>query len=269
MRVSGWLDPVRAALDSLEAPVTVFCRDDDAGWDDAALARFLGAVADAGATVDVAAIPVETGASTVATLRPFLRDGVARVHQHGFAHVNHEPEGRKIEFGPSRPRAQQHADVADGRARLLDAFGGALEPVFTPPWNRCTLDTATVLRDLGVLVLSRESGAAPFDLPGLAEVPVTLDWTAHRRKVPLTPAEWADELAAQLRFGGPVGLMFHHAPLAPEELPAVGEVLALLWSSPSVRGASIASAVGALTRRRPAGEPAGRPSDGVEAHLPG
>lgn len=251
MRLTGWLDPVRAALAERDEPVPVFCRDDDAGWDDAALDRFLATVAAAGASVDVAAIPMATGPSTVATLDPFLREGTARVHQHGYAHLSHETEGRTCEFGPSRAVAAQHADLADGRARLLDAFGGRLEPVFTPPWNRCTADTAALVRSLGVLVLSRESGAAPFDLDLLAEVPVTLDWTAHRRRVPLTPAEWATELAAQVRGGGHVGLMFHHATLTDDDLVHVGEVLALLWSSPSVRPASIAS-LATGTRRRPA-----------------
>ena len=40
------------------------------------------------------------------------------LHQHGLAHVNHEREGRKCEFGPARAAAAQRRDIAAGRARL-------------------------------------------------------------------------------------------------------------------------------------------------------
>ena len=45
--------------------------------------------------------------------RELTARGVA-VHQHGFAHENHEPQGRKCEFGPSRSRVAQRRDIAAG-----------------------------------------------------------------------------------------------------------------------------------------------------------
>ena len=41
-----WLAPVAAALDAAPAPVNVFFRDDDAGWDDGRLLELLGRFAD-------------------------------------------------------------------------------------------------------------------------------------------------------------------------------------------------------------------------------
>ena len=64
---------------------------------------------------------------------------------------------------------------AHGREVLRGLFGD-LPSVFTPPWNRCALWTAEVLRDLGFTVLSRDLSA------GTAGVPVC--WFAdHRRLV--------------------------------------------------------------------------------------
>ena len=71
------------------------------------------------------------------------------LHQHGLAHVNHEREGRKCEFGPSRDAAAQRRDIADGRERLAALLGDRVDPIFTPPWNRCTADTGAVLAELG------------------------------------------------------------------------------------------------------------------------
>ena len=59
---------------------------------------------------------------------------------------------------------------------LADAFGDLIEPVFTPPWNRCTAVTAEVLADAGFAVLSRDSTATPLPDARVAEVPVTVDW---------------------------------------------------------------------------------------------
>ena len=74
-------------------------------------------------------------------------DGVARVHQHGRAHVDHEPAGvRTCEFGPARPLAVQRHDVVAGRRRLEETLGRRIDPVFTPPWNRCTAAAAEAVR---------------------------------------------------------------------------------------------------------------------------
>jgi len=135
--VSGWLDPLRSVLDSRDEPVCVFFRDDDAGRDDAALEMLLDVFEPHEVSLDVAAIPAAMTARTVELLT--VRQAAGRidvtVHQHGFAHVNHEPEGLKCEFGVSRTAAQQADDIARGR-ELLRGLLGDLPAVFTPPWNR-------------------------------------------------------------------------------------------------------------------------------------
>ena len=132
-----WLDPVVSALDQAPAPVRVFFRDDDAGWRDDRLVPLLELFARHGLPLDVAVIPRALGPGLARELRARAGDGLA-LHQHGLAHVNHEREGRKHEFGPSRGREAQRRDIEAGRTLLRELLGDALEPIFTPPWNRCT-----------------------------------------------------------------------------------------------------------------------------------
>ena len=237
-REVSWLDPVRAALD--DGPVTVFFRDDDAGWGDERLWALLDLFDRRSLPVDVAVIPAALHPALAAELTVRARAGGVHLHQHGWAHVNHEPVGRKCEFGPSRPYEAQAADVGRGQDLLRDAFGALLDPVFTPPWNRCTSDTAAALAAHGVAILSRDSTAAP--LPGpLPEVPITVDWFGSGKGVRWTPHELADRLAAAVRSGRPVGIMLHHAVTDPGELAAVGALLALLALHPHVRAIPLAT----------------------------
>jgi peptidoglycan/xylan/chitin deacetylase (PgdA/CDA1 family) len=225
--VSGWLDPLRAALDAGDVPVRFFFRDDDAGWDDAGLARLLDVFEPAGLPLDVAAIPAALTPATVALLTGRAGRNDVTVHQHGFAHVDHEPEGRKCEFGVSRSRDQQAEDVARGRALLRERVG-EVPAVFTPPWNRSAPWTAEVLRELGFDVLSRDLSAGPAGVPGLRELPVTVDWFAKQRKVPVDRTRRGELLAASARAEAPVGVMLHHEVMSEEDLADVGELLALV-----------------------------------------
>ena len=205
-----WLDPVRTALDAAPSAVPVFFRDDDAGWRDDRLRVLLDRFE--GIPLDVAAIPQALGPRMA---RELVARGVA-VHQHGLTHVNHEPEGRKCEFGPSRSREAQRRDIEAGRELLRERLDGHVEPIFTPPWNRCTRDTALCLAELGFEVLSRESRAEPLGV--LRELPVSLDFVRLS----------ADEFARRFVEATPVGVMFHHAEMDDAAMDRAGELLALL-----------------------------------------
>ena len=162
---------------------------------------------------------------------------------------------RKCEFGPSRAAAAQRRDIAAGRRTLADLLGPAVDPIFTPPWNRCTAVTAACLAELGFAALSREARAEPFGVPGLAELPVHLDWFAHRKGVRLAPAELAGRLADAIRAGGPVGVMLHHAIMDAAEMRRAGELLALLAGHEAVAARPMrelaAREIGGRGRQRP------------------
>jgi hypothetical protein len=219
---TSWLRLVTDALDAARAPVPVFFRDDDAGWADARLFELLDRFAASSLPVDLAVIPMELHVGPAQELA--ARPGVG-LHQHGLAHVNHEREGRKHEFGPSRAGAVQRSDIAAGRERLADLLGERVDPIFTPPWNRCTADTGHCLAELGFGVLSREARAAPLGVPGLRELPVSVDWFAHRHGERLSPSGLGARIADAIGSGAPLGVMFHHAVMDAGDMRRAGELL--------------------------------------------
>jgi hypothetical protein len=237
--MSAWLDPVRAALDRRCAPVSVFIRDDDAGWENERLYRLLDVTNRHSVPIDLAVIPDAVDPELARELRRFTASGeLVAVHQHGRAHVNHEISGRKSEFGASRSIAEQWDDLYAGRQRLLDLLGAAVEPIFTPPWNRCTAVTAACLAALGFMVLSRDRTAEMFE--GLCALPVDLDWTG-RRGAAVGVEAWGVAIAARLRAANaPVGLMLHHAVMTVDDRRLLDELLQLLAGHVSVEFASMA-----------------------------
>ena len=241
----SWLDPVRRALDEGQDPRSVFFRDDDAGRDNGRLTAMLDRFEAHRVGVDVAVIPTLVRPALAGVLRGRIHPSGVRVHQHGLAHVNHERTGRKHEFGPARDLSRQAADVAMGWRLLLDWFGeSAVEPVFTPPWNRCTAETGAALLKNGIRVLSRDHTAPPLSLHGLTEVPVTVDWFGHRKGVRWTPEQLAVRIAGQVRGRDPVGVMLHHAVTDEDELTRVDELLGILGQHPRVRLTSISALAG-------------------------
>jgi hypothetical protein len=231
--MSAWLDPVRRALASDFPPVTFFLRDDDAGWEDDELYRLLDVVTCLRVPLALAAIPTAMRPRLAADLRSLVTSGASTisVHQHGFAHANHEPAGRSSEFGASRPRDVQRRDLANGRERLQDALGFALPPIFTPPWNRCTRDTAECLVELGYEVLSRDATAEPLGPAPLRELPVCLDWTG-RRGARLGAGRWGETIAHAIAPGTTVGFMLHHAAMSAEDRRMLSDLLKVLAGHP-------------------------------------
>jgi hypothetical protein len=236
--VSAWLDPVRAALDAVERPVAFFFRDDDVGWADDRLEALLDRFATTATPVDLAVIPAELTGPLVDRLAARRADSGGRLglHQHGWAHVDHEAQGRKHEFGPSRAAAGQRADLARGRAALAEAFGVDSGEFFVPPWNRCTEVTARLLVQLGFRVLSRDGTAPPLAVDGLAELPVTVDWFARRRGGGrIDPAGRGDLLGSAITTTHPVGVMLHHEVMSEDDLDQVGSLTELLAGHPNAQ----------------------------------
>ncbi|MGH3343404.1 MAG: hypothetical protein ACRDPK_11085 [Carbonactinosporaceae bacterium] len=245
--MGAWLDRVQEALDRAHRPVAFFFRDDDVGWGDDRLWELLDLFAEHALPADLAVIPTELTEALARGLRARAAWAPRLIgfHQHGFAHVNHEVVGRKHEFGPSRSKWRQRRDIADGRGRLADLLGSSLDPIFTPPWNRCTHATGRCLAELGFEVLSREARAVPLAIPGLVELPITIDWFAHRKRVRLSPAEFAALVATAIGEGGPVGVMFHHAVMDAGERAAAAALLALIAHHPMASPSRMRALAGA------------------------
>jgi len=131
-------------------------------------------------------------------------------HQHGWRHINHEVKGEKQEFGPSRPSSRIREDLVRGRHRLETHMEQDFYPVFTPPWNRCDLNTLRLLKELGYHAVSRSRDSLPSTPEGLPDFPVNLD--LHTRKEVNPVADW-DHLFTELSHAvasGLCGIMIHH-----------------------------------------------------------
>lgn len=231
-----WLEPLERALDQHTEPIDVFFRDDDAGWDDDALFRLIDVFITSAVPIDLAAIPEAMSPRLAARLRP-LREAGVRVHQHGRSHTNHQSEGRKCEFGSHRTTDELHSDVLLGQRQLRELFGDDLDPVFTPPWNRCVPSITDALAEAGISVLSRDHTAAPLTLPpaGLREVPVNVDWFGQHKGVRWTLADRGQRMADRVDSHGYLGVMLHHAVTTKADRHAVSELVSLVATHPILR----------------------------------
>jgi len=131
-------------------------------------------------------------------------------HQHGWRHINHEVQGEKQEFGPSRSPSRIREDLIRGRHRLEVYMEQDFYPVFTPPWNRCDLTTLKLLKGLGYHAVSRAHASLPPTPEGLPDFPVNVD--LHTRKEANPVVDW-DHLFAELSHAvasGLCGIMIHH-----------------------------------------------------------
>lgn len=255
--MSSWFAPVLSALDALPAPLPAFIRDDDAGWENDRLLALLDTVDAAGACIDLAVIPLAISDPLAAELIPRLDAAPQRLalHQHGCAHVNHESEGRKCEFGPSRSAASQRHDIRGGWLLLQHLFGARVQPIFTPPWNRCAPHTPAVLAELGFAALSRDRGAPAQS--AVPEIAVDVDWSRQLREGgPVAAARaLADALRARAGDGAPLGLMLHHATMDAPALAQLGELLACITRHGALRwqpmAAQLAVPAAAASSRNP------------------
>ena len=132
-------------------------------------------------------------------------------HQHGWRHTNHEPDGKKKqEFGPARTVYAVINDIENGWKRLESIMGNTFYPVFTPPWNRCSIDTLTMLNQMAYNAVSRIEGAFPRAPGKLPDYHINMD--LHTRKE-TNPAKGWENLFEELKGGlsnGYCGIMIHH-----------------------------------------------------------
>jgi peptidoglycan/xylan/chitin deacetylase (PgdA/CDA1 family) len=131
-------------------------------------------------------------------------------HQHGWRHANHEKKGKKQEFGPARPLSAIIADISRGRRRLQSLLDKDFYAVFTPPWNRCSLETLQTLAATGYRAVSRIQGSLPLSPDELPDLQINLDLHTRRE---LKSADGWRPLLADLKQGirsGRCGIMIHH-----------------------------------------------------------
>ena len=217
-----------AALDQRAEPLTLFFRDDDAGWGMDALDAMLVVFERHVCPVDLAVIPAALTNENAVRLNSWQSRHLGiGLHQHGYAHHNHEPVGaRKCEFGKARPVERQCADIMMGRERLASMLD-KVDPVFTPPWNRCLPATVARLTQIGFAAYSADH---IVDGDGPAMLPVSLDWERALRDQNLVEA-----LAALLSAPIPqAGIMLHHAVMQAEGLDLLDQLFSTISQHPKI-----------------------------------
>jgi predicted glycosyltransferase len=226
-----WLRTLRQFLDAKEAQeqdLHLFLRDDDVDVDEDSLTHLLDLALARSIPMNLEIIPGRLTPACTAILKNALRADRAllSLDQHGWMHNNHEAEGRKCEFGPSRSFTQQLNDIARGKAILESTFEDLFYPAFTPPWNRCTADTYQVLDELGFRVFSKDRGKERLTEHRFIEISTTLDlytWKEGPRMK--SPSDIIDILIEQLDTLPIVGLLLHHKVMTSDAFRFLDQVL--------------------------------------------
>ena len=194
------------------APGAVYFRADDVAVPGRQYYRMMELFAKYRAPLSIAVVP--------AWLTPHRWDALQKTdlpfssiwcwHQHGWRHLNHVKEGRNQEFGPGRLLSDIKHDLLKGRQRLQNILGHHFYPVFTPPWNRCSLETLLSLKEFGYHAVSRNFGALPPPPENLPDLCVDVD--LHTRKDKDPPSGWG-RLFKSLKkdiSSGRCGIVLHH-----------------------------------------------------------
>ncbi len=220
------------------SPVHLFFRDDDVDEDEPTLRRLLQLFLRQDTPINLGVIPGRLTAAGAAFLSGSVSAAPALIelNQHGWRHINHEREGRKCEFGPSRSYDEQYADIAKGRARMTESFGSNWFPVFIPPWNRCSEDAYRAVDQLGFAAFSAKQGNAVAPGYSFKEISITVDLIRWRGGVRLKPSEEiVDELIEQLSRPQSIGVMLHHKVMDESAFSLLSSLLDTFASDPIVR----------------------------------
>ncbi len=219
--------------------IEVFFRADDIAVPGAHIERLMGLFLKYNTPLNLAVVP----AWLTATRWRKLREAGASQphlwcwHQHGWRHVNHEPDGKKQEFGPARSRRSIRKDLVRGHLRLEQLLGSDFTPVFTPPWNRCSKETVDVLWELGFTALSISPGGVRSALfaehPAILPVQVDL----HTRKETRKTLDW-EKLFVELKCAlsqSRCGIVIHHQRMNANAFQFLEMLLQRFTSIPDIR----------------------------------
>ena len=191
-------------------------RDDDAADTGPELDRLLALHRESAAPLALAVVPAR--ATSALAERLAAEPGVDLL-QHGYAHVNHAPqgEGRKIELGPHRPAMIVLGELGTGWLALERLFGNRPLNVMVPPWNRIAPALVPTLPEIGFTGLSTFGGRARAQpVRGLRQVNTHVDLIDWKGKRGFAGTETclgvlvASLVRSRIESGEPVGLLSHH-----------------------------------------------------------
>ena len=196
---------------------TFWWRDDDAKGVTNELDRLLALRKEARVPLALAVIPAGAHDPLARRLGSLVEVSVL---QHGYAHVNHAPEGEKnVEIGGGRPADQILGELIAGREKLESLFSLKALPALVPPWNRIEPAIVAALAERGYTGLSTWGAREAAEASGLVQINAhidIIDWKGNRKFV-------GEELALDQAVGHlkarragtadaaePTGLLTHH-----------------------------------------------------------
>jgi len=228
--MTAWLDPLREALDESKTRIDFFFRNDDVGWANDEFRALLACFRRHSVPIDLAVIPSALTTEFAGEICAVHEEApvLVGIHQHGFSHTNHEVAGRKCEFGTSRTYQEQYRDLQLGKMKLQATLGSVVDPIFTPPWNRCNEITGECLTALGFRVLSRDATAPSLALSGLKELPISIDWFAKKHGARVSFQALGALIANTVKQRQPLGIMLHHELMSADERALLCDLLVLL-----------------------------------------
>lgn len=207
-------DCLDGAIDKAGQQVKVFFRADDIGFPGKKFFRLMDIFLHHRLPLCLAVVPCWLSVKRWEILRE-IDDKAPQLwcwHQHGWSHRNHEPYGKKQEFGPGRDQDEIKKDILSGREKLAGIIKDRFTPVFTPPWNRMDIRSLDILKESGYKAVSRQRKSARKEMipDGLFDFFVNVD--LHTRREVLPEDGWEalfDEFSDALQTGV-CGIMIHH-----------------------------------------------------------
>jgi len=209
---------------------TVFFRADDIGIPSKQFSQLIVSFKNYKVPLCLATVPTWLNTSRLKDLQQLTGDSKSQWcwHQHGYVHRNFEQVGKKQEFGPARTSSEITSSLEKGKNRLNLLLGTLNQPVFTPPWNRCSMETLQSLQDLNFMAISRSRGAKPHTQEAFPDFQVNVD--LHTRKEvnsDLGFQHLLSELEQSLVFGK-CGIMLHHQRMNARALHLLNTLLGCL-----------------------------------------
>ncbi len=224
-------------------PLKVFFRDDDGGWSNDQMDQLCEWFYQRRLPLDVAVIPKALDKESVSVLGKWLQTEGADIHlhQHGYSHGNHQSAGRGCEFGSDRNYQQQLNDIINGKSILEATFSSQIEPIFTPPWNRCTSETVMALNRAGIKYLSRITGSTDLGSLGAVEpIDVSIDWLKSKKGIRLSGEPLIQYIVSQFETAAStVGIMLHHQHMHTDELELLDQCIHVLKQSEKIEFGSM------------------------------
>ena len=217
-------------------PIALFWRADDIGYPSEQFGALIKTFQRHEMPLCLATVPTWLTGQRLGQLRRHTGtdDSLWCWHQHGRSHHNYERVGKKQEFGPARSASLIHRDIQQGKNRLEDLLADAFQAYFTPPWNRWSQETLTLLRQEGFKGISRYRGAQPVSDANLPDIFMNVD--LHTSKEESQERAW-QHLRCELSDGlasGHCGIMLHHQRMNHHALLLLDCLLRLLAAAPQI-----------------------------------